>query len=206
VKYFCFAILIFAGGVLILPAQTHANAAAEISAPATAGTNAAARPAPRGPMLIESDGPAFFDLATREATYFGNVRVDDPDMKLRCGWLTADLPQAGRHVDHIVARTNVVIDFAYEKGQPCHATGNQAVYFYQAQGGVTNDTVTLTGNPAQIEDALGTQTGEEIIFDRANNRVSIPRNGKMVSRQNLNGAMSGTNSPPETNPPAAAPR
>ena len=36
--------------------------------------------------------------------------VDDPEMKLTCEWLVADLPQTGGRVDHIVAETNVVID------------------------------------------------------------------------------------------------
>ena len=182
------------------------NAAVKISMPAATNTTHVVQPPkPRPPTRIEADR-ADFDLATREVSYLGSVRVDDPDMKLHCEWLAANLPQAGGRVDHIVAETNVVIDFVDEKGQPYHATGDKAVYFYQVQGGVTNETITLTANPAQIEDALGTQTGDEIIFDRVNNRVSIPKNAKMVSRQNLNGAMSGTNSPPASNPPAAAPR
>jgi lipopolysaccharide transport protein LptA len=211
-KIFCLIALLALASDQMLRAQTNknavvesaTNAAVEVSVPAATNANVVLPPKPRSPTRIEANR-ADFDLATREATYFENVRVDDPDMKLRCEWLAANLPQAGGHVDHIVAKTNVVIDFTDEKGQPVHATGEKAVYSYQVQGGVTNETITLTGNP-QIEDALGTQTGDEIVWDRVNNRMSIPRNAKMVSRQNLNGAMSGTNSPPATNPPAAVPR
>ena len=212
VKIFCLAGLLALANGARLCAQTNTNvvvakatnAVVKVSGPAATNTTQAAQPPkPRPPTVIEADGPADFDLTHHQVIYRRNVRVDDPDMKLRCEWLAADLPQAGGRVNHIVAETNVVIDFADEKGQPYHATGDKVVYFYQVQGGVTNETITLTGNPPQIEDALGTQTGDEIIWDRVNNRLSIPRNAKMVSHQNLNGAVSGTNSPPVIKPPAA---
>jgi lipopolysaccharide export system protein LptA len=182
------------------------NAAAKASVPAATNAAVALPPKPRPPTRIEADGPADFDLTGRRMIYRDHVRVDDPDMKLRCEWLAADLPQDGGHVTNIVAETNVVIDFADEKGQPYHATGDKLVYFYQVQGGVTNETLTLTASPAQIEDALGTQTGDEIVWDRARNRLSIPRNPKLVSHQNLNGALPGTNSPPATTNQLAAPK
>jgi lipopolysaccharide transport protein LptA len=172
-----------------LNAQTNTNAALEFS---------------HEPTRIYSES-ANLNLTGHKVVYRGHVRVDDPQMKLACQWLTVDLPEPGGRVDHIVAETNVVMNFVDARGNPARATGSRAVYSYQVHNGVTNETVTLTGNP-QIEDALGTQTGDEIVWDRANNRLSIPRNAKMVSHQNLNGAMSGTNSPTTTNPPAAAPR
>ena len=78
--------------------------------------------------------------------YRDHVRVDSPDMKLRCEWLAADLPQAGGRVTNIVAETNVVIDATDDKGQKMHATGDKTVYVFAIQNGVTNETVTLTGN------------------------------------------------------------
>ena len=128
-------------------------------------------------------------------------------MKLACEQLIADVPQAGGHVNHIVAETNVVIDFTDNKGQTNHATGDKAVYVYQEQGGVTNETITLTGNP-QMENAQGTLTGDAIVWDRQNNHLSAS-NQKMIFRQNLNGMCrhqcagdslpAKTNSPPATN-------
>ena len=50
---------------------------------------------PRGPTLISS-ASADFDLAGHEATYRGHVRVDDPQMKLTCEKLIADVPAGGR--------------------------------------------------------------------------------------------------------------
>jgi lipopolysaccharide export system protein LptA len=62
---------------------------------------------PRAPTRIVSER-ADFDLTARRAVYHGHVRVDDPQMKLTCEQLTADLPQSGGHIDHLVALTNVV--------------------------------------------------------------------------------------------------
>lgn len=149
-------------------------------------------PLPRGPTLITSDS-ADFDLSGHEATYRGHVRVEDPQMSLACEKLVADVPQAGGHVNHIVAQTNVVIDFVDTQGHTNHATADQAVYVYSETGGVTNETVTLTGN-AQMENADGTLTGEPIVWDRLNNHLSAS-NQKMIFHQNLSGAAAATNTP-----------
>ncbi len=60
-----------------------------------------------------------------------------------------------------------------KKGQTNHATGDKAVYVYSEQGGVTNETVTLTGNP-QMENAQSTLTGDPIVWDRACRRIQFP--------------------------------
>jgi len=151
-----------------------------------------APPAPRAPMLIHADN-ADFDLNGHQGIWRGHVRVDDPQMKLTCERLVADMPQAGGRPNHIVAETNVVIDFTDDKGQTNHATGDKAVYVYSEQGGVTNKTVTLTGNP-QIENAQGTQAGDVIILDLANNKAHFD-NPHMIFRQNLNGTSADTNPP-----------
>ena len=192
-KILTYIALIVVASAGALRAQTNSTAVDEILALVT--TNAPApKPQPRPETLIEADGPADFDLAGRRVIYHDNVRVDDPEMKLRCEWLAADLPQTGGRVTNIIAETNVVIDATDDKGQKMHATGDQAVYAYNVQDGVTNETVTLTGN-ARMEDAQGWLTGNSIIWDRARNRLSVPNNPKMVIHGNLDGAMAGTNSP-----------
>ena len=165
-----------------------------------AQTNSAGVPKPaRPPTLINSDH-AEFDLTARRAVYHGHVQVDDPQMTLTCALLTADLPQAGGVMKHIVAETNVVIYSVDEKGQTNHATSDKAIYDYNVQDGVTNETVTLTGN-AKMENAQGTLTGEPIIWDRANNRLTAT-NQKMVFRQTAGDALVNTNSSPhKTNSP-----
>lgn len=162
-KYLRFIVLIALTGVLPLRAQTNAA----VSETATNKAKIPAQP-PRGPTLIDSDS-ADFDMAGHKAVYRGNVRVNNPQMKLTCVLLTADLPQNGGRINHIVAETNVVIDFTDTKGQTSHATSEKAVYDYRVQNGMTNETVTLTGNPKpKVTDAQGTQEGDVITWDRAN--------------------------------------
>jgi lipopolysaccharide transport protein LptA len=163
---------------------------------APAQTNA---PAPRPPTVIDSES-AVFDPNGHQVTYRVHVRVNDPEMKLTCDWLVADLPQAGGRVDHIVATTNVVIDGTDAKGQAMHATCARAVYDYKEQNGATNETVWLTGN-AKVENVQWTITGEPIIWDRVTGSVTAS-NQVMTLHQNLAGAATKTNSPPaRTNVP-----
>lgn len=185
----------------LLRAQTNTNAVDEILALVT--TNApASKPQPsRQLMRIESDS-LDVDLTARKAAHHGHVRVDDPEMKLTCEDLTADLPQDGGHINHIVAETNVVIDFTDEKGQTMHWTGDKMVYDYAVQNGATNETATMTGNP-ELETAQGKSIGDVIVWDRARNHLDI-KNPKIVYRQNINGSTADTNSlPAMTNKPVA---
>ncbi len=181
----------FAGaGPLRAQLNTNTNAVDEILALVTTNAPAPKPPSPRAPTRIESDR-VDFDLTGHEATYRGHVYVDDPEMKLHCEWLVADLPQTG-HISHIVAETNVVIDATDGKGQKMHATGDKAVYTYNVLNGVTNEIVTLTGN-AKVENAQGWLTGEPITLDCVTKLVHAD-NMKMVYWQNLNSAMAATNS------------
>jgi lipopolysaccharide export system protein LptA len=144
---------------------------------------------------------ADFDLSGHEAIYRGQVRVDDPQMKLACERLVADIPQSGGRVNHIVAETNVVIDFTDDKGQTNHVTCDKAVYVLKVQDGVTNETTTLTGNPQpRMENAQGTQAGDVIIWSRVNgnDHVSISGNYSMTSHQKFSHVAADTNSPTPT--------
>jgi lipopolysaccharide export system protein LptA len=154
-------------------------------------------PAPRAPTLIHADS-ADFDLNGHQAIYHRHVRVDDPQMKLTCERLVADMPQAGGRPNHIVAETNVVIDFTDTKGQTNHATGDKTVYVYSEQGGVTNVTVTLTGDPQpQMENAQGLQVSDVIIWSRENTNFHLRFIGNyhMVSYQKPGEVMTDTNLP-----------
>lgn len=168
----------------------------------SAQTNATDTPTPpRPPTVIHSDH-AEFDLTARRAIYYDNVRVDDPQMLLTCVRLTGDLPQSdgSSQLKHIVAETNVVIISVDEKGATNHATSDKAVYDFKVVDGVTNETVTLTGN-AKMENSQGTLTGEPIIWDRQRNRLTAT-NQKMVFNQSAAAELAGTNSAPhKTNSP-----
>lgn len=174
-------ILFFACAVGISSAQTNVSTNAVNAILALVTTNAPPPatnpPAPgspedvfktaRGPISIHSDGPADFDLNRHWTTYRDNVIVTDPQMKMTCEWLEANLPmQSGEHLTNIIATTNVVIDFTDNKGKKTHATGDKAVYIYQLIDGVTNETMTLTGNPPKLERNGGTMTADAIIWDR----------------------------------------
>jgi len=179
-------------GPLRAQLTTNTNAVEEILALVT--TNAPApKPQSHPETMIEADGPADFDLAGHKVIYHEHVRVDSPNMKMSCEWLAADLPQSGGRVTNIVAETNVVIDATDDKGQKMHATGDRAVYVFSVENGVTNETVTLTGN-ARLENTQGWLTGDSIIWDRAHERLSVPSNPKMNFHQAISGMTEGTNS------------
>lgn len=183
--YFIALLVALDGGML--PAQTNAGAATQ---------------PPRAPTLIDSDR-ADFDLGSspRQAFYYGHVHVDDPQMKLTSAQMVADLPPTGGHISRIVAETNVVIDFLDDKGQTNHAISDKAVYIFNLQNGVTNETVTLSGH-ASVTNADGSwMTGEPIIWDRVNNSVHAT-NEHISVKQNISDAMGGTNAPAKkTNAP-----
>jgi len=201
-KWSCLIVLFAVTGGWALRAQTNPNAAAKIPAPAVPNAPAAKPPAPRAQTRITSDH-GDFDLAGHEVTYQGHVRVDDPEMKLTSEWLIAELPQAGERVHHIVAETNVVIDFTDDKGQTNRATGARAVYVYEVKDGVTNEIITLTGN-AKVESAQGWLTGEPIFWDRTRNKISADH-PNMIFRQSIINATPMTNPPPPAAGPPPAP-
>lgn len=185
-RIFCSIVLFLAGGIVILPAQTNAGTNGVDAILALVTTNAPPKPkpeplfkTPRGPLKIESAGPADVDINGHWVTYQDNVRVSDSQMKLMCEWLEANVPlQSSEHVTNIVARTNVVINFIDDKGQKSTATGDKAVYLYQVINGATNETVTLTGNPPSVQEGLSSMTADEIVWNRATGHLSFNGNFK----------------------------
>ena len=160
---------------------------------AAAQTNmAAVKAASRPPTQINSDA-ADFDLGAHQAVYRGHVKVDHPELKLTCDWLVVDLPTNGMHLSHVLADTNVVIDFTDTKGQTYHVTSAKAVYAYKVEGAMTNETVTFTGGP-KVETATSTIISEPMIWDRARNRFTFI-GPKMTSHESPGGD-SGTNGLP----------
>ena len=147
---------------------------------------------PHPPTEINSDA-ADFDLNIHQAVYRGHVLVVDPQVKLSCEWMVVDLPQTNGHLNHVLADTNVVMDFTDSKGQTNHITSDRAVYDYKVEGSLTNETVTFTGHtncPPRVEYPDYTITSEPLVWDRATGHFRFT-DYKMILRQNLNG---GTNS------------
>jgi lipopolysaccharide export system protein LptA len=147
---------------------------ASMALAAATGLNAQTNSSSATNETLISSRVADFDLNARHAIYSGDVHVTDPQMKLTCEWLIADLPQSGR-VNHIVAETNVVIDFT-QNNETTHATGEKAVYNFAVENGATNETVTLTGNP-QVDGVRGGMTytnwADTIIWNRADNGIRM---------------------------------
>lgn len=209
-KYFYFIISFFVFA-WISHAQTNVNTNGVNALLALVTTNPPA-PSPlnglmptRGPIKIEAAGPAVFDINGHWVTYSDNVRVTDAQMELTCEWLEHNLPQNGETITNIVARTNVVIDFTQKNGQKAHGTGDKAVYFFHVQNGVTNDTITLTGNPPMVQEGPNQLTGDAIIYDLMTGFVTTkgPIQGEFwptnssASKTNLTAAK--TNQPAQMN-------
>src|SRR5258706_9551314 len=103
-----------------LPSGAQTNLPLELSSPPPQTSPSPAEtnppPAQAGSMLVgKSDTEIFsdsfeFDSAANTATYQGNVRVNDPKMKLTCATMTVTLVPGGREIEHIVAVDNVVLD------------------------------------------------------------------------------------------------
>jgi lipopolysaccharide export system protein LptA len=160
-----------------------------------AQTNASSGPNPPAqPTLVNSDS-ADFDLKIRRAIYHGHVLVVDPKLRLSCELLVLDLPQQGAgRLNHVLAETNVIIDFTDDKGVKYHVTSDKAVYQYNVVNSVTNETITFTGHP-RADMAEGIITAEPMIWDRGTGHF-YGTDVRMISHQNLNAPGSGTNASP----------
>ncbi len=185
--YFIGLLVVLDGGMLC--AQTNVNATAQPERP---------------PTIINSDNANFDLLSTpRKAFYYGHVHVDNPKMKLTCEKMVADLPPAGGHISRIVAETNVLIAAIDDKGQTNHSTSDKAVYDYNVQGIVTNETVTLSGHASATNADGSWIRGEPLVWDRATGHI-YATNEVISVKQSTSDAMGSTNSPTsKTNKPTA---
>lgn len=137
-----------------------------------------------------------YDLVARTVVYTGNVHIDNPDMKLRCAKITSYSTAASGHPYKIVAEsdstfTNVLIDMLDEHGQTNHVTGKLAVYEFHVQNGVTNETVTVTGDP-HLSSPMMRGTADSLRWDRATGHMSAD-NPNFVSTEDLDQMMAHTN-------------
>jgi lipopolysaccharide transport protein LptA len=194
-KWSCLVVLFAVTGGVVLPAQ---NAPA-IEPAAPTGPNAPMVKPPAHVLQTRiSADRGEFDMAGRQVTYHGHVRVDDPEMKLTGEWLITDLPQAGEHVNHIVAETNVVIDFVDDKGQTNHATCDRTVYSYEVKDGTTNELIMLSGH-AKVENAEFVMIGEPITLNLTTRKITAD-NPVVTPRQSLVNPTAGANSPTAVKP------
>lgn len=191
--------LALAGG-LAIAAQTN-NPAAPTESPALVGT------ATNTPTLITSQSGQFF-LKSNVFVYRGNVRVDNPQMKLTCELLTVEAPKVGEgKYNRATAETNVVIDWIDSQG-PNHATAEKAVYTYTltntalppAEHWETNAFVVLTGNPV-VTNRQQTFRADPIVWDRINDVITSSN----FLQQQINQGQTNTSSLFESTAPKTGP-
>ena len=165
------------------------------------------RPPARPGLEIKADF-SIFDLKGNTAYYSNNVVLIDPPAKpgdaptiLHCRELTARRSLSNK-LDNIVAFGKVMID----QGE-MHARGERAVYT------ATNELMVLTGGfdadhpmPELYSPAQGTLTGDVIIYDRVNGRLSATNVTTTISSAALtNSSPASTNKPRVPKTPAGQP-
>ena len=145
-----------------LPGTTNAG-------PALTSTNPPA--AERPPTEIFSE-TADFDLKNRIGVYRGHVRVTDPQMKLTCDLLTAQVSTNGGRPESIIASCNVRVEGLDDRGRAVRVTCDKAINIYTVANSTTNDTFTLTGN-VYVDSAMFKGTGDPIIWDRVRDTIHV---------------------------------
>ncbi len=150
--------------------------AGELSRAADPGTGAAVKkPAPPGTNEWAEVSSQEYTLRPGGAQFRGGVRANHPRMTWACDdTLIVELPQAGGQVENLVANKRVTFELTDQKGQKIHGRGDQAVYAYKVTSAGTNDLVQLTGEPAVLETAQGTNRNKIIILDRAKQQIITP--------------------------------
>lgn len=213
-KSFCFVCLILGAG-FALRAQT--NPVSPVSLTNTAPVVQTNGLTEVRPTEIQSLSGQFF-MKSNVFVYRGDVRVDNPQMKLRCELLTVEAPKlASGKFNRATAETNVVIDFV--NGTPPdqttnHATSEMAVYTYTltnlaippAQQWQTSAVVVLTGNPV-VTNLQGTFVGDPIVMDRIADTIRSPNMLRMTVNQGTSNSPSlFDTSPPKPSKTTAPPK
>ncbi|MGH7939979.1 MAG: hypothetical protein ACREE6_08300 [Limisphaerales bacterium] len=182
-KFAFFLISALASNVVAFAAQTNSATNGVESILALVTTNHPPAATPTNPpdakpryVHIQSVGPAVLDFENHWVTYSDNVCVSNSQMKLTCEWIKAEFTGNGGQATNIVAETNVVIDFLDPKGDKIRAIGTNALYLFQVQNGLTNETVTLTGDPPRIFEGpnyTNRMTSKKVVYDLMTRKVTF---------------------------------
>jgi len=203
-KFACLLILALACAVAVAPAQTNTATNGVESILALVTTNhppvAATNPPSAKPRYvhIQSAGPAILDFDNHWVTYSDNVLVSNDEMKLTCEWIKAEFSAHGDQATNIVAETNVVIDFTDPKGKQGRAIGTNALYVFQVQDGLTNETVTLTGDPPEIfegQNYTNHTVASKVIYDLITRRVKLEAPNGVAFTPGTSNSPAGNNLP-----------
>jgi len=132
-----------------------------------------------------------YTVGPEGALFRGKVRLEHPQMQWNCGQVAALAPPGSGRVNRLVAEQAVVFDLTDDRGGKVHGVGDQAVYTYSASFTATNETMVLTGNPAQLAATNFTGQNNVFVLDLANHRLGAPGRSKYVVRDLVKAA--GTN-------------
>lgn len=173
-----------------------------VSAAVMAADPATKPPTDKQIVNITSTDGFEYDLQLGTAVYTGNVRVDDPTMRMTCQKLSVKFKAKekgaqqdkgvplvtgnfGGSIESIEATGSVVI---LNKKDKSTATGEKAIYT------TANETIILSGNRPNITSGNNGLKADRVIFDRAR--------GKFRAEGNIESFLVGTSLfSPSTRPP-----
>jgi lipopolysaccharide export system protein LptA len=115
-----------------------------------------------------------YSVRPEGAQFRGGVRLEHPLMRVTCDRVEALAPRVASRTNCVVAQDAVVFDLTDDRGQKVHGTGDKAVYSYGISGNVTNETMVLTGNPAELTTTNFTGQNDIFILDLANHHIGGP--------------------------------
>ncbi|HEV2207766.1 MAG TPA: hypothetical protein VG167_03275 [Verrucomicrobiae bacterium] len=122
-------------------------------------------------------GPQFADVYCDEyvlsrdlGVFRGGVYVSHTNMNWACESMTVQAIPGGQV---LTAEQGVVFDLMNDRGQKTHGLGDKAVYTNSIVGTVTNELLTLTGQPAVLISTNGTVENSVIIMDQIRGTVVV---------------------------------
>jgi lipopolysaccharide export system protein LptA len=115
---------------------------------------------PRGAPAVAEISSEEYTLRPQRVVFRGGVSIHHPSMTSRSETLEVQFAGEGQpgQTNVLVAEKGVVFDLRQEPDMTTHGTGNRVVYLFGVTGGVTNDLVVLTGEPAELVNTRGTWT------------------------------------------------
>jgi lipopolysaccharide export system protein LptA len=116
-----------------------------------------------------------YTVTTNTAHFEGGVRIVHPRLNWVCQTMNVDSPNPNSK--DVTMTAEQAVEFNLKVGtdegqlQDVHGTCNHAVYNYAVTPSGTNDTMTLTGNPAILETTNGVFKNKVLILDCASNKL-----------------------------------
>lgn len=193
----------------ILVAQTSLQSSSTLS-PALVGT------ATNGQTIIHAH-QSEINMRSNIYVWSEAVRVDNPQMQLKCELLTVEAPKLDKNqgkYNRATAETNVIIDWVDDKGTN-HATSDKAVYTYALTNIAvpplelwqTNAFVVLTGHSV-VTNSQGAYRADPIIWDRIRDVISTTnfQEGTFNQNDTNNPGLFDTKMPNDKTAPKTTPR